>query len=131
MRPYLRKTRRITVLKRSYYRPGLRSGGHWTTEIKVVRDKTDKQLEKLLRTINKRLISHLWEIIGDYNMKRKADQKAYFQYCISCFYDPYSYDRTSSEIGHKTVKALEDNFDYLKGSDYDVQEKWVTNQMFL
>ena len=119
-----RKPRRITVLKRSYYKTGRRSGGNWTTDVEVYKNLTNSKLQKLLQEKNTGLRSNLWMVEGDYLLTKKADQKAYFNYCLSCFYDPNSYDHVSSEVGHKMINALNEDFDELKRADESVWDFW-------
>ena len=118
------KPSKITVLSRSYYKRGWRSGGNWTTEVCVYKNLTPKKLENLLLEKNKGLRTNLWVVKGQYNLAKKSDQEAYFKYCLSCFYDPNTYDHVSAGVGHKMVQALSENFDGLKGAEEKVWDFW-------
>ena len=105
-----KKIKRVIVLKRGYYKQGQRSGGNWTEEYETFHNLSQKKLEEILAEKNKGLRTNLWTVIGDYNFAKKRDQAAYFKYCLSCFYDPYTRDYKSATVGLRMVHTLSDDY---------------------
>ncbi len=106
--------RRATVLQRDYWRPSRRHGGSLTTEIQVLHNYNDKNLEAKLAELNTGIRKCFWVIRGDYKLSRKSDQRDYFKYCIDCYFQPFSYDSDSAQVGRKLVDSLRDEIPGLK-----------------
>ena len=106
--------KRVTILHRFYWKPSRRAGSSQVYEVCALHDLTDKQLSAKLNEMNCRYKTSTWSIKHDFHLDRKADQKEYLQYCISCYYEPYTYDFDSSENGEKMIAALKDEFPYFK-----------------
>ena len=105
---------RATVLQRDFWRPSPRHGGSLTTEMQVLYNFTDKKLDAKLAVLNAGLRKCFWVIKADYKLSRKSDQCEYLKYCIDCYYQPFSYDRESADIGWKLVNSLRDEMPGLK-----------------
>jgi len=98
--------KRIVVLSKVLWHKHPMGGGHTTTEYTVLRDITDKALQKKLEEMNKPYRSRSWEVIGDYHLTRKKDQFAYAEYCLKCAADPHCKDYDSKAVGEKMMNSI-------------------------
>ena len=103
--------KRVVVLHRHYWKPYNPNKAY---EVCTLKNLTDKQLAAKMEIMNAGFRTSTWSVKRDFHLDKKSDQKAYLQYCIECFYEPYWYDVESGVIGEKMVRALDEDFPYFK-----------------
>ena len=100
-----KKLRRVTVIMRvRWVKSSI--GGHTVDDYSVLYNMTDKKLAAKLEEMNKPYRSNFWEVVHDFNMKRRSDQAEYLKYCVDCAYNPHNKDIRSAEVGEKIIAAI-------------------------
>ena len=103
--------KRVIILRKLTWHKDTHGGGHTTEEFTVLRDLTDKALQKKLEEMNEPYHTHLWEVVDDFHLTKKKDLAAYATYCVQCASDRYCTDEVSKALGktffYEILKAFE------------------------
>ncbi len=104
--------KRVIILRKLTWHRDTHGGGHTTEEFTVLRDLTDKALQKKLDEMNEPYQTHLWEVVKDYHLTKKKELEAYAAYCVQCAGDQRCKDEVSKALGktffYDLLKAFEE-----------------------
>ena len=74
--------KRITILKRDFLERGKRNYFNKKSDIKILFDMRDKQLNNKINELNKTYRSNFYEILEDFNTKTKKGQDEFVKFFI-------------------------------------------------
>lgn len=71
--------KRLTIIKRNYLARGMKGWYNETSAFEILKDKTDKQIDKCLEEVNKRKREHKWEVAYKYDFKTRAEKERFIK----------------------------------------------------